>query len=205
MRRKYYFILTIGSRKAPIVIQILSNLSRTQLLHTLLVPDAKYKSVAILACRDAIVTEYNLSHNMHDEAATIRLNAALDLAEEIYFANGTYYEQVANDEDLADLAAMLGYKLKGSTSYDKQDIVVKNTLISGVLLIILKAIFGAFYYVIEVRLAEDYSLVFTKTIPKSRGNVSGFTPGVEYLVRAAPINGDNVQGEFTNYFTIRAN
>ena len=139
MKRKYHFILTLGTRNPSKVVFILNDTATKQTKYIAVIVDNKYKSADILTNRDTIIAEDLLSKSGHDPGATIRLQAAIDKAEEMFFTNGTYYEQVANDQDLADLAANLGYELRVKTKYEKADIEVRNTLISGILLIILLA------------------------------------------------------------------
>ena len=57
----------------------------------------------------------------------------------------------------------------------------------------------------KLKYSSNEFLSQTKEISKSRGTVDGFTPGVKYLIRACPVDGNNVRGAFTNYFEIRAN
>ena len=205
MKRKYTAIKTMPSTKTPDVILTMTDTGEKQEKNILILINAPFKKLDIFTLKDLIEADFELKKN-GNHPATKRINKNKEIAFNQYFINGSYIEDVANTLDMPDLIEEAGYKnAKDVEPINKLPIEVRNTLISGVLKVILLRPDKAKYHHIEVTIKGTNTILFTKTKYKSTSKVDGFTPGVVYLIRACGVDCDDVEMAWTDYFEIRAN
>jgi hypothetical protein len=157
-----------------------------------------------------------INQKMHDAMV-----AALDDHTQSAVAHGfekqlrAFYKQNARDtekqaiiNDDPTLPAKVGHELFA----DRPPIVIpdiffKNTNIIGTMDYRIKANTLAYDYNFEItQLNEDDSvlLVTERKMTNASGKMDGFVSGAKYMIRCQPIFANNVEGEWTEYFEIRA-
>ncbi len=201
--RKYHIKKTMKSKRPNDVVQTMTDTGTRQFAKIAIVPGAKYKKADIFAVRDAIIADATLAAG-GDKAAKIRIKANLDIAFDQFFVNAGYYEEVANELDLPDLYAELGYESNNPhTPGTKLAIEIRNTNISGKVLAILLGVKGAKYYIIQAMVSNTEPLLDVKTMHKTRAEISGFTPGLKYMFRACACDSNDNIISITDYFELR--
>ena len=124
-----------------------------------------------------------------------------------YSLNATFIEELINLTNNPSLAAKLGYvlsKLKGKVK--KVPIKVTNTIVQGVVLVVLAKIWKAHSYIVEyTQIEEDGTPIETlqTTLGLTRGTISGLKPGAKYLFRSHPVNSGNLNEIWSAYVLLR--
>ena len=199
--------VAIRERKLPLFYFLICRYGAKLVAKGSLISELSHTGTEVLglntSMRDAMVSALD----DHTQAAVAHIYEKQIRA--CYKQNARDTEKQANINNDPTLPGEVGHELIA----DKKpkvipDIFFKNSTIIGIMDYRVKAFIKCYNYNFEItQLNEDNTIFSTieRQMTNAKGIMDGFVSGAMYMIRCQPIFTNNVKGEWTEYFEIRAN
>ncbi len=198
-------VKTFDSDRETEIVQESNAKADLQEKHTIKVPLAPYKAVAMRAESALATTNISLSRN-GDRSATKLLKGNIVNLKMMNKKNGEYYEEKAIETSNPVLITDLGYRfykipVSSSTASGTK---AENTDVEGELFVSTDPVSGAKCYKVEGKISgTDIPIKFDPIVVPKGQTVNNFISGELYLIRTCSVDSKGNDGVWTDYFEIR--
>ncbi len=203
-RIKTAFVATSRS----VFIKVIKVLAAKLTKNALLVPGLKVSGAAMLINAGKL-EDLSILSETNDGISSEEAKLLVAQMKSDYRADALCTEDAVNLAQDPTIAAKMGFELKIPRGKSQSpELTVTNDIESGSLKIKTKKILKYHYFLIECtqRFSDGSPDIITeKNMPDPTSVVKGFESGAFYLIRVRVVLAGNVQGEWTDYVSIRVN
>ncbi len=207
MTNYIYVKEAIDERKLPFFNILMSRYGAKLVLNGGLIPGLSHAGTVILSTNTLMHEAMVLALDDHTQSAVA--HSYEKQLRGFHKQNARDTEKQANILNDRNLPAMVGHEvLADRPPVVIPDIFFENTNIIGTMNYRVKSDINAYNYNFEItQLNEDGTvlIVAQRKMTNAKGIMDGFVSGAKYMIRCQPIYVNNGEGEWTDYFEIRAN